>query len=88
MVVSDGLRSGPIWSKFLNFLEGACPQTHHQCCVLYAHTQLGTARTTPTPSLFIYVCPPLLQSLNLPLKPIEVVEIPKKEQAASEVAIE
>ena len=40
-VISDGLRSTLIWSKFQNFPGGACPQTPLQRYALYAQKNVA-----------------------------------------------
>ena len=69
MVVSDGLRSTLIWSKFKNFPRGACPQTLLERCALYVRKEkiprCARCMAAPTP---LNVClPPLLKPLDLPL---------------------
>ena len=50
MVVSDGLRSTVIWSKF----PGELALEH---CLLYAHRQMHTVCATPIPTLYVYAPP-------------------------------
>ena len=67
MVVSDGLRSTHIWSKFN---KGACPQTLLECCALYIHKEkiLRAARAVCPHQPHSVCAPPLLQPLDPPLQ--------------------
>ena len=65
IVVSDGLRSTLIWSKFSG---GECPQTPLQCYALYAHRNCVrcTRRMAAPKTLHVYP-PPLHKNLDPPL---------------------
>ena len=68
MVVSDGLRSTLIWSKFKNFPGGACPQTPLQRCALYVRKIKIRALLAPHGHTKNTLCVPLLlQPLDPPL---------------------
>ena len=62
MVVSDGLRSTLIWSKFQNFLGKHAPPPNHAKCYIWTENCMLCA----SPKKAYYVCPPppLLQSLD------------------------
>ena len=66
----DGLRSTLIWSKFKNYLGGACPQVPLERCALYVRKKklhalhVPHGRTNPT----LCVPPPFFNLLIRPCK--------------------
>ena len=68
MVVSDGLRSTLIWSKFLNFPGGACSKSPLECCAICVRTDNYVLRVPHQPLLYMHAS--LLQSLDPPLIPL------------------
>ena len=78
-VVSDGLRTTLTWSKFQNFPGGACPPDPLERYALYAHRNCTHIARAAWPhqrkKKILYVCPPpLLKTLDPPLKVTENIE--------------